>query len=111
MSTSRIDYIIYGWKLPPEIKNKGKIIDLNDDKFLPYIEGHKGIKYSLIIDYMCGKYIVFGKLIAFDSSGGGWDFENLNITLDSQLVKDKFLELFGFENKKEPKLFIFSNFS
>jgi len=51
MGLSRTDYIVYGWKLPLNMTDKdGNEINFWDDKFLPYIEGHKGEEYDL---YYC----------------------------------------------------------
>jgi hypothetical protein len=44
MGLYRTDYIVYGWKLPKEIYG----FDYWDEKYLPYIEGHPGIKYQII---------------------------------------------------------------
>lgn len=114
MSTHRKDHVIYGWKLPFDIKDgNGESIDLWDDKFLPMIEGHEGEKFTLIIDSMCGKYTVFGLSVA---SGGddenGWDFVSLDYkNLFFKKVTERFSEIFGFEPETKPELFIFSNYS
>lgn len=112
MSVSRTDFIVYGWKLPYKIKNKNGDIDLWADKFLPFIEGHKGIEYTLIRDDMSGEYNVFGKLIAHVTDDG-WDFKNLDFTgVDTEEIKIKYKELFEIDTEpSEPYLFIFSNFS
>ena len=113
MSVDRSDYIIYGWKLPYELKDtKGENIDLWDDKFLPMIEGHPGEKFTLIIDGMCGKYNAFGLSVA--QSNEDWEFEKLNfedISSKKEQVKNKYKELFGTEIEEDPYLFIFSHFS
>ena len=111
MSVSRTDAIVYGWKLPYGIRE-----NFDDEKFLPLIEGHKGEDFTLVIDGMCGGYIVFGLRLA---SGGdtyeGWDFINLDFKdLDAEKVKAKYRELFGLSPDAlcaEPYLFIFSHFS
>lgn len=116
MSVDRTDYIVYGWKLPYQIKNKNGVIDLWDDKYLPMMKGHKGEEYTIISDGMSGGYTVFGKLII---SGGdkyeGWEFNDLSIDkLDANSVKAKYLELFELDDIGgigEPTLFIFSHFS
>ena len=91
MGVYRIDYIVYGWKLPYELKNKNGKIDLWADKFLPYIEGHKGVEYTLISDGICGEYNVFGKLLNHaESDGDGWGFTNLNLAkMDAEELKIK----------------------
>lgn len=116
MGINRSDYIIYGWKLPFDIQNdKGKKIDLWDDKFLPMIEGHKGEEYVIIRDGMMGGYTVFGLEIANDGgSDEGWEFLNLSI-LNGDVFKpsliEKYIEMFDHKPKTDPKLFIFSHFS
>lgn len=107
--TDRIDYITFGWKLPYIIENKYGKIDMWNDKFLPYIEGHKGVEFSIIRDGMSNKYTVFGIIINSDSEG--WDFTNIDLNkIDIDKVKSKYLELFGENPSTEPTLFIFSNF-
>jgi len=121
MSIDRTDYIIYGWKLPFDIKNEnGDVIDLWEDKFLSMIEGHPGEEFTIIRDGMCCKYTVFG--LRIDSSDD-WDFVNLNILqqfdfrsiknnrYNSDKVKDKYKELFGTDIETEPYLFIFTHYS
>ena len=109
MGVDRTDYIIYGYKLPYNIKN------LLDDKFLPMIEGHEGEEFIIVTDGMCGQYNVFGILI---ESGGdtyeGWDFVPLDFkNLDAEKVKSKYREIFELKEDEqidEPYLFIFSHF-
>jgi hypothetical protein len=55
-------YLMMGIKLPYSVMDEYKIN--NDDLYLPYIEGHENIKYTLIIDGMNGEYVVFGKVLA-----------------------------------------------
>ena len=114
MSMSKKDHVVYGWCMPFPVKNNnGVIIDLQDDKFLPMIEGHKEKEFTIIINSMYGEYTVFGLAVA--SSGyneGGWDFVNLDFkSLDSKKVTKKFSEVFGFNPESNPELFIFSDYS
>lgn len=111
MSIDRTDYIVYGWKLPYDMKDsKGQEIDFWDEKFIPMIEGHKGEEYSLIIDQMMGEYIVFGKVIAEDDEG--WNFTYLtNIVQDSEKLMNKYREVFNVSGRiSEPYLFIFTHY-
>lgn len=114
MSAYRSDYIVYGWKLPFDIKDSnGESIDLWDDRFLPMIEGHEGEEFCLVRDSMCGEYTVFGLQV---KSGGddekGWDFEELNFhDFDENKAIQKYTELFEGEPTEKPKLFIFSDYS
>jgi len=103
MSLNRTDYIIYGWKLP--VKMDG--FNYWDDKYLPYIEGHPGVDYTIILEEE-NKFLAFGKLIGIAET---WDGENINFkNLDSDEVKEKYGEIFGVEKASaEPYLFIFTN--
>jgi hypothetical protein len=116
MGVDRTDYIIYGWKLPFEIKdNNGIKIDIYDDKYLPFIEGHPGVKYTIISDGMCGKYNMFGIMLEKADGDDGWasielSFDDLSKYRDEAI--SKFKELFyDDENIGEPKVIIFSDFS
>lgn len=116
MGVYRIDYIIYGWKLPYELKdlNDNKI-DLWDDKYLPFIEGWKDEKYTLIRDGMSGKYNMFGIMLEKAEGYDGWpttelSFEDLSKDKDELICK--FKELFyGDKNMPDPKIIIFTDFS
>ena len=115
MSVDRRDYIVYGYKLPYEMSNEKGPIDLEDEKFLPMIEGHEEEEFTIVSDGMCGEYTVFGLLI---ESGGdeyeGWDFVNLDFeNFDPEKVKSKYREVFELEEDEpvaEPYLFIFSHY-
>lgn len=112
MGVDRTDYLIYGWKLPINFVNSNGPIDIWDEKFRPYMEGHKGIDFSLIFDGMGGKYTVFGKRIAFATDDGdGWGFMELDLSKIGSpgFTKDKFKEIFEIEPPSEPSLFIFSH--
>jgi len=113
MSVDRTDYIVYGWKLPYEMKNsKGEKIDFWDDKYLSMIEGHPDEIYSLIIDGMMGEYIVFGIVIKQDEDGNGWNFIHLkNPMFDPNELKESYREVFDVEGEvADPYLFIFSHY-
>jgi len=111
MGLYRTDYIVYGWKLPLLMRDKdGNDIDFWDDKFLPYIEGHKGVDFTIVRDFD-NKQMAFGKLIGINSDG--WDYQNLDINkLDAKEVQDKYNEVFEVEGSvAEPYLFIFSHWN
>jgi len=112
MSVSRTDYIMFGWKLPIHLKNKNGAIDLWADKFLPFIEVPNGAEYALIIDQMCGQYIVFGNLLARATDDGYcWGFSSLDFSVNREAVILKYTELFETDTPpSEPYLFIFSHF-
>jgi len=111
MSVDRTDYIVYGWKLPFDIKNeKNEIIDLWDDKYRSMIEGHPGEEFTIIRDGMCAEYTVFG--LSIDQTYDEWDFVELDIKkYDPKKLKNKYKEMFDNDCKTEPYLFIFSHFS
>jgi hypothetical protein len=112
MGLYRTDYIVYGWKLPILMTDKdGNKIDFWDDKFLPYIEGHKGVDFTIVRDFD-KKHLVFGKLIGINSDG--WDYQNIDVTkLNAKEVQDKYKEVFELEDDvlAEPYLFIFSHWN
>ena len=111
MGLYRTDYIVYGWKLPLLMKDKdGNTINFRDNKFLPYIEGYKDIKYIIVRDFN-KKHLVFGKLMGINSDG--WNYENLNMShINSEEVKNKYREVFDVESEiSEPYLFIFSHWN
>lgn len=112
MSVDRTDYIIYGWKLPYEIKNDDGVIDLDDDKFLPLIEGQEGEEFTILQDGMNGEYTVFGLVIALAYDDGGWVFQELPMTFDQEeKVLSRYQDLFESEPPiDKPKLFIFSHY-
>ena len=113
MSVDRKDYIVYGWRFDSIKDSTGKKIDVWDDKYKPYIEGWENEEFTLIYDGMCGQYTVFGLLILDKNDDScGWEFVKLEFNnLDSDKVKNKFKELFGYTPEQEPELFIFSHFS
>ena len=102
MGLDRTDYIIYGWKLP--VKMDG--FDYWDDKYLPYIEGHPGEDYTIVLEEE-NKFLAFGKLIGIAET---WD-TNINIKdLNPKEVQKKYQEVFETDEiSSEPYLFIFTN--
>lgn len=111
MSMIRYDYIIFGWKLDRTIKDRNNDeVQLWDEAFIPYIEGHrKNQPFRIIDDRAFGEYMVFGYLIKQTEE---WDFFNLNTNLPNpEEVKQKYRDLFNNEPESEPKLFIFTNFT
>ncbi len=118
MGVDRSDHIVYGWKLPYDLKDSnGNKIDFWDKKFLSMIEGHPGEEFTIIIDGMSGKYVVFGLKVesCYDDSGEGWDFTNLDINdFDAEDVKSEYRKVFELKEDEiitEPYLFIFSHYS
>jgi len=112
MGVDRTDYIVYGWKLPANyFETKG--IDIWGDKFLRYIEGWEGEKYTIIKDGMCGKYCVFGLMITQANEEGFEFFEITNDSLSPIELTDKFKEVFGFTDESigYPKHLVFTHWS
>jgi hypothetical protein len=121
MGVDRTDYIIYGFKMKPnDLKSNG--INIHDDnKFLPYIEGHIGVKEVIVYDYMCGEYVVFGKLINRADGDAGTNFTTISFQdffddEERDFVTDTFKELFGEDvyndlDEDEPQIFVFSHYS
>lgn len=104
MGVDRQDYIMFGWKLPYDLKNvEGeKIYDL---------DGESG-EFTLVSDGMCGEYNVYGYVLNDGADDyDGWDFVELDIKpLDADKLKTSLEELIGPNDFGEPKLFIFSHF-
>lgn len=120
MGVDRTDYIIYGFKMKPsDLKSKG--INIHDYKFLPYIEGHHGVKEVIVYDYMSGRYVVFGRLInrAEDHEGTNFttiSFQDFFNDEERDFVTDTFRKLFGESvyndlEEDEPQIFVFSHYS
>lgn len=107
MGIDRRDYVGRGWKLS---YNREVIVN---DKHLPMIEGHRGEKFSLISDDMCGAFLFFGEVLA---SGGdeneGWDFYVIgNTKTSNEELVDKYVDVFGKAPESNPQVMIFTVFS
>jgi len=117
MSIDRTDYIIYGWKLPHDMKDSnGKNFDYWDDKYLSMIDGHEGEEFIIVRCDGGDVDVAFGKLLAVGGDEElGWGFTPLNFEgLDEEKVKNKYRKLFFLEANEEiadPYVFIFSRFS
>jgi len=103
MGLDRTDYIIYGWMLPPKMVG----FDYWDDKYLPYIEGHPGVDYTIVLEEN-NKFLAFGKLIGIAEN---WDAKCINFkSLNPKEVQKKYQEVFETDVvHSEPYLFIFTN--
>ena len=111
MSVYRRDYIIFGWKLPYDMKYEvdGEDIDFDSEDFETLDP-----MYRLISDGMCGSYRVFGKLIAVSPSDDeGWDFLELKpVVKDKKKLISEYVRLFQcIIPPDEPKLMIFTHWS
>jgi hypothetical protein len=109
MSVQRIDYVVYGWKMKyiPNV--------YENEKLLPYLQGHKGIEFSLISDTMNGQYQVFGVVISkSDEIYVDFDFKEINIKKMNEktdLLIDKYYDLFDELPNSLPDLIVFSHFN
>lgn len=119
MGVERTDYIIYGFKMnPKEVEVFG--VDIWDNKFLPYIEGHQGVQDILVNDAMNGEYLVFGKLINKQESGDEGKFTVINYQdffddQETNRITNLFKKLFGiavhFELANlDPEIYVFSHY-
>lgn len=109
MGLIRTDYIIYGWKLPFNMKDQnGEFLDFWDDRFLPYIEGHSDAKYNIVRDEN-GRWMAFGKLIAV---GSEWNFKELKFNnLNKDEAIEKYCEYLNTDGPNgDPFVFIFTNY-
>src|SRR5689334_9708221 len=111
MGLLRSDFIVNGWKLPISyFQEKG--IDLWDDKYLPYVEGHPGVIYTIL---RTSRYAVFGLMIAHVEEDG-FDFVELPrdmLDVSNAEIIAGFEQVFGFKDEVigNPKIFIFSNWN
>lgn len=107
MGVDRTTHVVFGWKLPePMIDANGEEINPYEDEFLPYVEGHKGVKEILIHDQMMGEYNVFGIHLASPNEG---DFEIIETeSLNAQELRETFKSVFGIDAPTEdPKIIAF----
>lgn len=119
MSISKTNYVVYGFNIPKSVLEKEDgFIDLDDDKLLPFIEGHKGEAFTLVDDGMCGEYTVFGLLVSrqcfYAEEGASINIVDVN-DLEDSVVEEKTREVFGFDDEQmriigKPKLIIFQHY-
>jgi hypothetical protein len=114
MGVDKTDYVIVGYKLPYDLKNKeGNKVDWwDDEKWLRYIEGWKDEPMTLILDGMSGEYAVFGRVLA-SGDYNGIDFVEIDInTINDAEVMQAFYLLFKdiLSEFQRPKVFAFSHF-
>ena len=108
MGVDRTDYLVVGWKLKKELYD-----DLPEDAVMCD---------NLIYDYMCGEYLVFGKVITSGNEPEGFDFTEIEpeslvlMNAETNKFKDLFKELTGrklmdcVESDTVPKAMLFSHF-
>lgn len=118
MSVDRHDYLMIGYKLPLDLKDKNgvELMQLmhEDDKFLSMYEGWAGERFTLVDGGIINDFLAFGEVL--ESSRGGNGFKYAEISMSS----DDFIEVWiaafdlfsNFDFKFEtPQLIIFSHFS
>jgi len=107
MGIDRTDYLIVGWKLNPDLYRELDIAATDSGQF--------------IYDYMSGKYLVFGNVIAHTEEPEGFDFTTIEpeqlIMTDYEIfeMKQNFMSLTDrrlMECAEEtvPKAMLFSHF-
>jgi hypothetical protein len=117
MSINRTDYVIIGYKIPHNLRNKmGEPIDWFDDKFLPFVEGRINFPFSIILDHTSGDYAAYGKILARATDDIGFDgFKEIRfVPEDFDDVRDSFVDLFDdydIGNVDHPRVLAFSNFN
>lgn len=117
MGVDRSDYIIVGYKLPYDLKDKNgqKLSDLVwDDEFTPLTEGWQNEPFRVVVDGMTGNYIAFGKEILNADEPDGFDFQEISIDdISFTEVSNRANELFvNFDyDFSKPKILIFSHYS
>lgn len=103
MGVCRKDYVVYGWKLPYD-----EDVDYYSEELSIFEDAPEG-HLNLIVDGMCGNYVVFGILVYELKEEEEWEFVSLDVTADPSQMKNEFAKLFKF-SPQEPSLFIFSHF-
>jgi len=76
MGVDRKDYVMFA------VDINDKKIDFYDDgneKYLPYIEGHSDVEFSIVDDCMSRRYCFFGKIIKSAEDYDGFDREPIDI--------------------------------
>ena len=108
MSYTKESILILGWLLDElPVDSAGEEIDINDEKFEPYIDQKKGVKEAIIHDDIAGSYMAFGILISeLHDETDICEIKTKAITgIDVQSLKDKFRELFDADPPdQEPML-------
>lgn len=89
--------------------SNGEEINVYEDSFLPFVEGHKGVDEAIVYDQMCGEYTVFGKRLAYMDSDVN-EFQTIDVSgLDENLLRVKFKSVFGIDAPVEPAAILLFN--
>jgi hypothetical protein len=98
---------------------KKRNLNIHDDKYLPYIEGHPGI-LDILVPSNSTDYFIFGRSLSnLDSEDNDIrviEYLNIDYYKETQRLTDLFIQLFGQEIydslvKKEPVLMHFNQWS
>jgi hypothetical protein len=114
MGATRTSYVVYGYRLPYDLKDEdGKNVYWRDE-LLPFIEGHEGEKYLLVVDGMSGEYAVFGEVLAVFEEYGAEVFETIDTAkVDQADLYDTLMKNFGkyLTTIEPPKILAFDHFN
>jgi hypothetical protein len=110
-------HLIFGFKgHPKDLKQHN--INIWNDKFLPYTEGHEGIIDTLVKDD-ADTYFIFGRsLSALDWEDGKIhtiQYQHIGLIEETKRLKKLFIQLFGQDvwdsiDNKEPQLMAFNHY-
>jgi hypothetical protein len=113
MSLDRKDYLM----LAVNINDKHiDFYDEENEKFLPYIEGHRNVNLRIVEDVMSGEFCFFGKVLKVGEDYDGFDTSPIEISdaiIKSQKsqIADKYFELFNEQiNENDIKLYCFTKY-
>ena len=100
-------YAVYGVKFnEADCKTYG--IDMDNDDLYEYEHD----VYEIIMDGMCGSYLVFGKVLAVVNEYNDDEYMELKTdNLSSHDLAVEFENIFGFDLPVSPMTFIFNHFS
>jgi len=109
MGIYKTSHVVFGWKLPCDLQDKhGNKINVYEEEFLPYIEGHPGIPETIIKDGVRGDYVVFGLPLASVSDSGDFQYFDVPSKEYACGLRIKFEQLFKIDSPiEDPVLLLF----
>jgi hypothetical protein len=107
MGVERKDYIVLG----ANIKDYVNINDMwEDDKYLPYLEGHYNVEYRIIPSCYDDSYVIAGKVLGEYRDHQGISITNLHDLLPSSEDCSKVVEFLNqFDENLQPQILIFTH--